>query len=105
MDEKLTRDLAAIQDYTVTAGRHFMVTAPSGGFSSTLTSHNIFHKNYTVTSFNYFDDFEPEPGKIDNKRKMIIGANHHFLRTTRKSQNSKKRESFDCNRVECKSLF
>ena len=71
MDEKLTRDLAAIQDYTVTAGRHFMVTAPSGGFSSTLTSHNIFHKNYTVTSFNYFDDFEPEPGKIDNKRKMI----------------------------------
>ena len=71
MDEKLTRDLAAIQDYTVTAGRHLMVTAPSGGFSSTLTSHNIFHKNYTVTTFNYFDDYEPEPGKINNKRKMI----------------------------------
>ena len=71
MDEKLTRDLAAIQSHKVTSGRHLMVTAPMGGFSSTLTSHNIFHKNYTVTTFNYFDDYEPEPGKIDNKRKMI----------------------------------
>jgi hypothetical protein len=71
MDEKLTRDLAAIQSHKVTSGRHFMVTAPMGAFASTLTSHNIFHKNYTVTTFNYFDDYEPEPGKIDNKRKMI----------------------------------
>ena len=71
MDEKLTRDLATIQGYSILGRGNFMEAAPSGALSSTLTSHNIFHKNYTVTSFNYFDDFEPEPGKIDNKRKMI----------------------------------
>ena len=71
MDEKLTRDLATILEYQVLSGRNLMEIAPSGALSSTLTSHNIFHKNYTVTSFNYFDDYEPEPGKIDNKRKMI----------------------------------
>ena len=31
----------------------------------------------------------------NNTRKMMIGASHHFLRTMRKSQNSKKIESFD----------
>jgi len=31
----------------------------------------------------------------NNTRKMMIGANHHFLRTLKKSQNSKKIESFD----------
>ena len=31
----------------------------------------------------------------NNTRRMIIGANHHFLRTMRKSQNSKNIESFD----------
>ena len=31
----------------------------------------------------------------NNARKMIIGANPHFLRTLRKSQNSKSIESFD----------
>jgi len=31
----------------------------------------------------------------NNTRKMMIGANHHFLRTKRKSQNSKNIESFD----------
>ena len=31
----------------------------------------------------------------NNARKTIIGANHHFLRTIRKSQNSKNIESFD----------
>ena len=31
----------------------------------------------------------------NNTRKMMMGASHHFLRTMRKSQNSKKIESFD----------
>ena len=31
----------------------------------------------------------------NNTRRMIIGANHHFLRTLRKSKNSKSIESFD----------
>ena len=31
----------------------------------------------------------------NNARKMMIGANHHFLRTMRKSQNSKNIESFE----------
>ena len=31
----------------------------------------------------------------NNTRKMMIGANHHFLRTFIKSQNSKNIESFD----------
>ena len=31
----------------------------------------------------------------NNARKMMMGASHHFLRTMRKSQNSKKIESFD----------
>jgi len=30
----------------------------------------------------------------NNTRKTIIGANHHFLRTMRKSTNSKSIESF-----------
>ena len=35
-------------------------------------------------------------------RKITIGANHHFLRTFRKSQNSKRIESFD---ITCPQLF
>ena len=31
----------------------------------------------------------------NNTRKIMIGANHHFLRTFRKSQNSESIESFD----------
>ncbi len=31
----------------------------------------------------------------NNARETIIGANHHFLRTKRKSQNSKKIENLD----------
>ena len=31
----------------------------------------------------------------NNARKIMIGANHHFLRALRKSQNSKNIESFD----------
>ena len=31
----------------------------------------------------------------NNMRKNMMGANHHFLRTMRKSQNSKNIESFD----------
>ena len=31
----------------------------------------------------------------NNAMKMMIGASHHFLRTMRKSQNSKNIESFD----------
>ena len=31
----------------------------------------------------------------NNTRKMIIGASHHFLRTMKKSQNSKNIESLD----------
>jgi len=32
-------------------------------------------------------------------RKIMIGANHHFLRTFRKSQNSERIESFDMIRI------
>ena len=35
-------------------------------------------------------------------RKIMIGANHHFLRTLRKSQNSESIESFD---IVCSQLF
>ena len=35
-------------------------------------------------------------------RKITIGANHHFLRTFRKSQNSESIESFD---IACSQLF
>ena len=38
----------------------------------------------------------------NNTRKTIIGASHHFLRTKRKSQNSKNIESFD---IACSQLF
>ena len=31
----------------------------------------------------------------NNARKIMIGANHHFLRTLKKSQNSRKIENFD----------
>jgi len=31
----------------------------------------------------------------NNTRKIMIGANHHFLRTLRKSKNSKNIESLD----------
>ena len=31
----------------------------------------------------------------NNTRKIMIGANHHFLRTLKKSQNSKNIESLD----------
>jgi|TARA_B100001964_G_C13732251_1_gene379344 hypothetical protein len=31
----------------------------------------------------------------NNTRKIMIGANHHFLRTLKKSQNSESIESFD----------
>ena len=35
-------------------------------------------------------------------RKITIGANHHFFRTLRKSQNSERIESFD---IACPQLF
>ena len=38
------------------------------------------------------DNTKREP---NNTRIMMIGANHHFLRTNRKSQNSKNIEIFD----------
>ena len=40
--------------------------------------------------------------KPNNARKIMIGANHHFLRTLKKSQNSDKIESFD---IVCPQLF
>ena len=38
----------------------------------------------------------------NNTRKIMIGANHHFLRTLRKSQNSESIESFD---IACSQLL
>ena len=38
----------------------------------------------------------------NNTRKTMIGANHHFLRTFMKSQNSKSIESFD---IACPQLL
>ena len=38
----------------------------------------------------------------NNAKKNMIGASHHFLRTMRKSQNSKSIESFD---IACSQLL
>jgi len=59
-DEKLTRDLAAIQEYNTDPGRQLFDVASQGGYSSNLISHNIFHKNYTSTTYNYFDNRKNE---------------------------------------------
>ena len=56
MDAKLTRDMAQIIQYDFVPKREHFLVAPSGGLSSNLISHNIFHKNYTSTTYNYFDN-------------------------------------------------
>lgn len=60
MDEKLTRDMAQIIKYNFVQKREHFLVAPSGGLSSNLISHNIFHKNYTSTTYNYFDNRKSE---------------------------------------------
>jgi hypothetical protein len=60
VDAKLTRDLAAIQNYTTSQGKDFFKTAPLGGFSSTMIQHDIFYKKYDTSGYNYFDNRENE---------------------------------------------
>ncbi len=59
-DKKMTRDMAQIQDYSVEGSKNIADVAPRGGLSSTMTNHNIFHKSYSTTSYNYFDNREDE---------------------------------------------
>lgn len=59
-DLKMTRDMAQIQDFTVSSAKNLNDVMPSGALSSTMTSHNIFHKSYTTTTFNYFDNRQKE---------------------------------------------
>ena len=45
-----------------------LMSSRGGMLSSKLTKYNIFHQNYTETSFNYFDNFK----KYGRKDKTYI---------------------------------
>ena len=60
----IEKDYQRIMQFGISSTNDTLMSSRGGMLSSKLTKYNIFHKNYTETSFNYFDNFK-KYGRID----------------------------------------
>jgi len=60
----LEKDFQRILDFSIGSTNDTLIMSRGGMLSSKLTKYNIFHKNYTVHTFNYFNNFK-DHSRID----------------------------------------
>ena len=60
----IEKDFQRIIDFSIGTTNDTLISSRGGMLSSKLTKYNIFHKNYTVHTFNYFDNFK-DHSRID----------------------------------------
>ena len=60
----IEKDFQRIIDFSIGTTNDTLLSSRGGMLSSKLTKYNIFHKNYNVYTFNYFDNFK-DHSRID----------------------------------------
>ena len=60
----MEKDFRRILNFSISKTNDTLMSSRGGMLSSNLIKYNIFHKNYTQHTFNYFDNFK-DFGRID----------------------------------------